>query len=224
VLFNYTRTDAQLVGNGSIESDALRGGVYASVFGGGAYLNAYLGGGHNDYDTRRAGLLGTARGNTTGSEFSAFLAAGYDKRVGSLTIGPVATYHYTSTDTDSFRERGSLAPLRIDSMEGYSSRTNLGARASFNWNLGGMVLVPEIRATWQHEFGDVEQTTDARLAFGGPSFSVNSARVGRDSFQLSTGFALQITPDIAAYAYYDGELGRSNYDAHNIIGGVRANF
>ena len=65
---------------------------------------------------------------------------------------------------------------------------------------------------------------DARFAFGGPSFSVNSARVGRDSFMLTTGFSLQITPDLAAYAYYSGELGRNNYDSHNIMGGVRASF
>ena len=54
--------------------------------------------------------------------------------------------------------------------------------------------------------------------------SVASAKVGRDSLMLSAGFSLQITPSIAAYAYYDGEIGRSNYDANNIVGGVRANF
>lgn len=224
VLFNYTRTDAQLAGNGSIESDAIRGGIYASVFGGGAYLNGYIGAGTVDYDTRRQGLQGTPRGSTDGTEFNAFVSAGYDKKIGGLTIGPIASYQYTSTDVDSFRERGSLAPLRIASMDGNSSRTNLGARASYDWHIGSVVLAPEIRASWQHEFGDVEQTTDARLAFGGPTFSTNSARVGRDSFQLATGFSLQITPDIAAYAFYEGELGRSNYDAHNIVGGVRANF
>ena len=224
VLFNYTRTDASLAGNGSLESDAVRGGIYASVFGGGAYVNAYIGGGYNDYDSRRDGLQGAARGSTEGSEFNAFISAGYDKKIGNLKIGPVASYQYTSTDVDSFRERGSLAPLRIAAMDGESSRTNLGARASFDWHIGSVVLVPEIRATWQHEFGDVEQTTDARFAFGGPSFAVNSARVGRDSFQLTTGFSLQITPDIAAYAFYEGELGRSNYDSHNVMGGVRANF
>ena len=224
VLFNYTRTDAQLTGNGSLESDAVRGGIYASVFGGGAYANAYIGGGYNDYDSRRDGLQGRPRGSTSGTEFTTFLSAGYDKKIGDLKIGPVVSYQYTTTDVDSFRERGSLAPLRIASMSGESSRTNLGARASYDWHIGSVVLVPEIRASWQHEFGDVEQTTDARFAFGGPSFSVNSARVGRDSFQLSSGFSLQITPDIAAYAFYDGELGRSNYDAHNIVGGIRANF
>ena len=223
-LFNYTRTNADLNGNGHIESDAVRGGIYASVFGAGAYLNAYLGGGFNDYDTRRNGLGGTPRGSTDGTEFNALVSAGYDKRVGHLTIGPVASYQYTSTSVDSFRERGSLAPLRVNLNDGESSRTNLGARASYDWHIGGMVLAPEVRASWQHEFGDLEQTINSRFVFGGPGFDVNSARVGRDSFLLSAGFSLQITPALAAYAFYDGELGRQNYDAHNIVGGVRASF
>ena len=187
-------------------------------------MNAYLGGGHNDYDTRRDGVGGTARGSTSGSEFHFLIAGGYDKHVGHFTFGPVLSYQYTDTDVDSFRERGSLAPLRIASAEGSSSRTNLGARATHDLHLGSMILAPEIRASWQHEFGDVEQTIDSRFAFGGPGISVASARVGRDSLLLSAGFSLQITPAFAAYAYYDGELGRSNYDANNIVGGVRASF
>ena len=90
VLFNYTRTDVQLTGNGSIKADAVRGGVYASVFGGGAYLNAYIGGAYNDYDTRRSGLQGRPRGSTDGSEFTSFVSAGYDARAGDFTFGPIA--------------------------------------------------------------------------------------------------------------------------------------
>jgi hypothetical protein len=128
VLFNYTRTEADLTGGGDMNVDAVRGGIYASVFGGGAYLNAYVGGGYFDFDSHRAGLEGRVRGETDGGEFNALVAAGYDWHFGNLTIGPIASYQYTYTSYSSFNEEGSLAPLRIGATNGESSRTNVGLR------------------------------------------------------------------------------------------------
>jgi autotransporter-associated beta strand protein len=224
VLFNYTRTRADFTGGGRLEADSFRGGLYASVFGGGAYLNAFVGGGYNDYDTKRNGLGGDPRGSTDGGEFNALIAAGYDAHFGNLTVGPIASYHYTYAEYDGFREHGSLAPLRIKGTEGESSRTNIGARATYDWHVGSVVISPEVRATWQHEFGDVEQATLARFAFGGPEFNVHSAEVGRDSLMLNAGFAVLFTPRFSAYAYYQGELARDNYDAHNVTVGGRLSF
>src|SRR4030095_12747063 len=194
VLLNYTRTRSDLTGDGRIEADAFRGGLYASVFGGVPYLNAYVGGGYNDYDIKREGLNGIPRGSTEGGEFNALVAAGYDAHFGDLTIGPIASYQYTYINYDGFRENGSLAPLRIASQNAESSRTNVGLRMSYEGRVGSAVVTPEVRATWQHEFGDVEQATDARFDFGGPRFTVYSAEAGRDSLLLKAGFAVQHTP------------------------------
>jgi outer membrane autotransporter protein len=95
---------------------------------------------------------------------------------------------------------------------------------SYNGHVGSAVVTPEVRATWQHEFGDVEQATDARFDFGGPRFTVHSAEVGRDSLVLDAGIAVQFTPTFSAYGYYEGELGRTNYEAHNVIVGGRLSF
>jgi outer membrane autotransporter protein len=95
---------------------------------------------------------------------------------------------------------------------------------SYDAHIGSAVVTPEVRATWQHEFGDVEYATDARFAFGGPGFTVHSAEVGRDSLLLTAGFAVQHTPTFSTYAYYEGELGRTNYEAHNFIVGGRLSF
>jgi autotransporter-associated beta strand protein len=224
VLFNYTRTNGELTGDGDIDVDAVRGGLYASVFGGGAYLNAYVGGGYLDCDTERAGLLGKVRGDTDGGEFNAFVSAGYDAHFGHVTVGPIASYQYTYTSYGSFQEHGSLAPLRIDSANGESSRTNLGLRLSYTRAIGRVIFTPEVRATWQHEFGDSATATSARFSFGGPKFNVHSAEVGEDSALLSAGFSLQFSPTCAAFAYYEGELGRENYDVRNVVVGARVNF
>ena len=224
VLFNYTRTEADLTGGGNMDVDAARGGIYASVFGSGAYLNAYVGGGWFDFDSHRDGLEGRVRGETDGGEFNALVAAGYDAHFGNLTVGPIASYQYTYTGYSSFSEEGSLAPLRISSTEGESSRTNVGLRLSYACPIGSVIFKPEVRATWQHEFGDSATATKARFGFGGPEFNVHSAEVGEDSAVLTGGFSVLFSPTVSAYAFYEGELGRENYEAHNVFVGARVSF
>jgi outer membrane autotransporter protein len=224
VLLNYTGTTADLVDNGRINADAFRGGVYASLFGGGAYVNAYLGGAYSDYDVTRPGLGSFVRGNTNSGDFNALIATGYDVHAGNFTYGPVASFQYTYTGVDSFNETGSLDPLHINSSSGESILTNVGARATYDWHIGSMVLVPEVRATWQHEYSDTFDEISATMLLGSPAFSVTSSPIGRDSLVLNAGFTLRITPDWSAYAFYDGELARANYQANNLLVGFRASF
>jgi outer membrane autotransporter protein len=224
VLLNYTGTEADLTGGGRIDANAFRGGVYASLFGGGAYVNAFAGGAYSSYNVDRQGLNSTVRGNTDGSDFNGLVTTGYDVHAGGFTYGPVASFQYTYTGLNGFNETGSLAPLHIQSGHGDSILSNVGARAAYDWHIGNMVLVPEIRATWQHEYGDDSDAITAEMLLGSPVFRVTGAPIGRDSLVLNAGFTLKITADISAYAFYDGELARTNYQANNVMVGFRTSF
>jgi len=224
VLLNYTGTEADLTNGGRIDANAFRGGVYATLFGGGAYVNAFAGGAYSSYDLDRRGLNSTVRGNTDGSDFNGLVTTGYDVHAGGFTYGPVVSFQYTYTGLNGFNETGSLAPLHIQSGHGDSILTNVGARASYDWHIGSMVLVPEVRATWQHEYGDDSDAITAAMLLGSPVFRVISSPIGRDSLVLNAGFTLKITADISAYAFYDGELARTNYQANNVMLGFRTSF
>ena len=63
-----------------------------------------------------------------------------------MTIGPTATFQYTCLDIDSFRERGSLAPLEIQGRSSESIRSTLGFKATYDLKVGRMLLKPELRA------------------------------------------------------------------------------
>ena len=136
----------------------------------------------------------------------------------------MASFQYTYTSLDAFNERGSLDPLHINAGYGSSLLTNVGMRATYDWHIGSMALVPEVRATWQHEYGDVFDEVSATMLPGGPAFGVTSSPIGRDSLLLNVGFTLRITPEFSAYAFYDGELARANYEANNVMLGFRASF
>lgn len=225
IMAGYAGTGTDLNNGGRVFVNGGKLGLYSTYFTGGFYVDAAVNGGYNSYDLRRAGLEGTARSSTDGGELNVLFATGYDFKVGGFTVGPTASFQYTYLGIDDFEERGSLAPLRFHSQGQDSLRTAFGLKASYDWKVGGVVIRPELRAAWQHEFGDDRYALDSSFNNGnGDLFTVNGPVIGRDSLLLGAGFAILWNERTSTYVYYDGELGRSNYNAHNVSGGVRVSF
>jgi outer membrane autotransporter protein len=222
----YAGSQGDLVDSGRVSADAGKGGIYATYFSDGFYIDAAGGGGYNSYDTRRTALLGDARGSTEGSEWNALVGLGYDWTFGCLKIGPTAIFQYTNVDIDNFTENGSLAPLHFPDQNEDSIRTTVGFRAAYDWKAGrGVIVRPELRAAWQHEYGDRAYPIDSQFASGpGSLFTVHGPRIGRDSALVSAGAAIEWNDRVSTYVYYDGQLARQNYDSHNVNGGIRINF
>jgi outer membrane autotransporter protein len=221
----YAHTNAELVDNGDLDVNGGKVGLYATAFGGGFYADAATIGGFDGYDTDRAALLGNAHGSTDGAEFTALVACGYDWKTGGLSIGPIANFQYTYVDFDGFTENGSLAPLKFNSQNADSIRTSVGLKTSYDWKVGSVLVRPEIRAAWQHEFGDTEYSIVSSFANGaGSSFTVNGPAIGRDSLLIGAGAAVLLNDRVSVYAYYDGELARTNYSSNNVSAGVRVTF
>jgi outer membrane autotransporter protein len=96
---------------------------------------------------------------------------------------------------------------------------------SYDWKLGGLLVKPELRIGWQHEYGDTTLGIQSSFANGaGPDFLVHGPATGRDSLLLSAGVAVQLSERVSTYVYYDGELARTNYQADSVSGGFRIDF
>jgi outer membrane autotransporter protein len=176
------------------------------------------------FDLRTGGVtLGVD--HRIGSNFAIGLLGGYDWKRGGLTVGPTASFQYSWVGVDGFTEHGSLAPLRLDDQHAESKRTALGARAAYDWKVGRVLVRPEVRAAWQHEFGETQYAVASSFANGaGTGFSVTGPAVGHDSLLLGAGVAVLWSERLATYIYYDGEIGRANYESHNVSAGVRLTF
>ncbi len=221
----YAHSTVDLVNDGDIEADSVKLGLFATYHQNGFYLDVAGSGGWNTYDIRRAALLGDAHGETDAAEFNGLIGAGYDWKCGSLRFGPTATFQYTYIDLDNFTEEGSLAPLHFPEQDESSVRSTLGFRLSHDVKMGGAILRPEIRAAWQHEFGEQSHAIQAEFASGaGSDFTVWGPHVGRDSALVSAGASLLWNDRVATYVHYDGQFGRGNYDSNSISGGVRLSF
>lgn len=225
IMGNYANSDASLAGNGSIDVDSYNAALYATVYQNGFYLDALLGAGYNSYDTTRSSLFGNANASPDGWQFDTLVNGGYDLHQGNWTFGVMGSAAYTQVNLNSFTETGSLSPLAYEDQSQESLRSNLGAKISYAAMMGGMKVTPQVRVSWQHEFLDSTQAINSQFIPGTSRlFTVNGPEIGRDSALVSAGLSLQVSPALSVYAYYDGQLGRSNYSSNSVTLGLKYDF
>jgi outer membrane autotransporter protein len=228
---SYSGGRANLVDGGRIDMDGGQAGAYATIYGfkilgSVIHFDAGVSGGWNDYDTWRTGLQNMrVRGSTDGSEFNAFAAYGGDWHFGRLLVGTWSSLQYTNVNVNDFTETGSLAPLHFPDQSEDSIRSSSGLRLAYDASFGRTIFRPEIRAAWEHEYGDQAYPIDARFASGaGGIFTVHGPSIGRDSALVDAGFTVLWNNRVSTYLFYDGNLGRSNYDNNAVSGGLRVSF
>lgn len=221
---DYAHTSTTLTNDGSIDADGAKFGIYATWFRDGFYLNSYLGGGFDNFDTRRAALLGQARGSTSGGEFNTFLSGGYDMHRGPWTFGPIGSFDYAYAGFGAFTENGSLAPLLLKSQSRDSFRTTLGWQGSYSGSFNGFAFTPRASASWQHEYAYSALPIDSQFASGaGPVFRVDGPATARDSALFEAGINFQLKANINAYLNYNAQV-NDTYQSHSITGGVSISY
>jgi outer membrane autotransporter protein len=221
--YSHTWTDLK---PGNVDVDTGRGGLYATYFDPtGWWVNAGVWGGYNSYSTSRQAILGLANGSTNGYEVSTFGDAGYDIHCGNLTFGPVVSMQYTTVHIDSFSEHGSLVPLNVHSDSEDSLRTDAGARVSYTWHAGKMVVIPQVEVDWEHEFkySNLPITVSAPV-LNGATATLTGPNIGHDSLIINAGVGLQINPQISVYIGYQGQQFRGDYEANAVTGTFSLSF
>ena len=88
-----------------------------------------------------------------------------------------------------------------------------------------ILVTPNLRASWQHEYLSSALPIDAQFASGaGSVFTVHGPALGRDNALIDAGINVQWTAALGTYFGYDGQVGRSNYDSHAVICSVHIAF
>jgi outer membrane autotransporter protein len=227
----YSHSTAELVDDGRMNTDGGKMGLYTTYYTNGFYVDAAASGGWNQYDTRRTAFLGQETGSTDGAEFDGMVAVGYDWKKGCWTFGPTASFEYTYAEFNSFTEdtstAASLIPLHFPDQNQSAYRSNLGFRIAHEQVMKpgeGLTVVPELRASWRHDFGSSAYAIDSNFVGCDDVFTVHGPWIGRDSAVVDLGLTAYCTPGLSAYIFYDGQFGRDNYNNNAISGGFRVAF
>jgi outer membrane autotransporter protein len=218
----YANTRASLEGNGYADVNDVKGSLYLTFFEEGWHLEAIAGAGYGAYDTSREALLGKATGETDATDWEFLIGGGYDWRCGSWVFGPQMHFQYTGVDMDGFTEKGSLAPLDIHAKSHDAFRMDMMMHAAYVAKWNNVVITPELRAGWQHNFLDRALSLESQFANGAAGvFSVDGPRIGADAAVLGVGVSVQWNNFISTYLNYDTQLGRQHYELHSVNAGFR---
>jgi outer membrane autotransporter protein len=224
---SYIIGSADLSNGGSIDADGERGQLYAVWCDRGLHFEGMIGGGSTSYDTRRAALGGFAKGSTDGLEWDGLLGGGYDWQSGNWRFGPQAMVQYISANVDGFTEKGSTAPLHIDSQTQDALRSQLGGRLSYRFYVEGTwtFVTPEVSVGWRHEYMDTSIGLDSRLAgVPGNTFTTQGPDLGSDSLVASVGLTIQWKPSISSFISGATQQWSGGYDSYAVNGGWRIAF
>ena len=219
----YANTTTTGRGDGSVGIDTGDISVYATGFNEGYFVNGILGGGSSNYGIRRDSLDGSAHADTSGMNFHALLGGGYSYTNAGFSAGPIVSLRYTSVQIDGFSEKGSLAPLDIFDQSKSSFKSLAGFQVAYAIPAGSVIVKPQAKLQWQHEFSNDNRDIDAAFQSGGP-FTVSGPSLGSDSLVVDLGASVQITPTTAVYGYYSGDIGATNYTSNSVFGGVQLSF
>lgn len=227
----YQGTYSRYSGGSSSTINSALFGLYATYQTGGFYMDAIIGGAYNNYNNSRSiefsTIDRTARSEAESGQFSAYLDAGYDWKVGGFTFGPILSGQYTYTGFAPFDESGAGSlDLAVGRQNANSIRSNVGGRIAYTWNVAeNITIIPEGRLFWQHEYLNGPRNIDATLDGGsGPSFGFETSAPGRDSVFAGAGVSANFGERWMTSFYYNADFGRQDFTNHIISANLTFKF
>ena len=127
----------------------------------------------------------------------------------------------------SFTENGADSlNLRVGQQNYNSLRLNVGGRVAYTWHANERVLlIPEVRMFWQHEFLENPTSINSSLnRGGGPAFTYRTSVAGRDSVFAGAGLNAQIGRHWMIGAYYNVDFASTTSIDHIVSASLGFNF
>jgi uncharacterized protein YhjY with autotransporter beta-barrel domain len=222
-----SRGDSQfLSGSGSIDSEMLQIGGYASWSSGGAFVEAYGGIGKGDLGIRRDAVIDEIQGETDADTIVAGGQIGYLFDLGQVRIGPVAGISYAKAEIDGFTETGDpVLTLNVQDQDIDRLVGSLGVELNADLDIGGSRVAPFLSATVEKELNDDPRTI--RYASTAAPEIVNQWVVTGDDEtygRVSLGANLQITNGLSVQVAGSTTIGQDNGDRSGASVALRLGF
>jgi uncharacterized protein YhjY with autotransporter beta-barrel domain len=193
----------------------------------GWFATARLGLGSSRIETwRRVDFLATeVDGSHRAWDASAALSSGRDFRCRRWTLRPFIDAEYARLTERAYTERGdSGAELAFARRSSDSLLAGVGLAVSTQFDIGRIVLQPEVRARQTREF--LPGTDGLLAAFaGGDTFAAPARRFSRDRTELSAALRAKLGEKLAiAVNYTRTDYGQGADYAHVVSGQLQATF
>ena len=226
----YSYTGARFQGSGgNVQANTWPLTAYVAYLPQSFYAYGSLGYALNLFNLEReigfGGLNRTARSSTTGNQFNAYGEAGYDLKVKRLVVTPVLSLAYSRLWVGGFTEDGAGSlNLQVSPQNARSLQTGVGGKIALPMKRNSVVVVPQVYATYQHEYSNSSRGLDARLSQAGSTFTFQSENPHRNFAVVGANVNILTQKNLKVQLDYNAEVGRGNSAAHYVSAGVRWEF
>ena len=177
------------------------------------YLEGMLSYARKQFDTHRGlafgGLNRIADGDYNANEYAGYVEGGFRFNVLDTDIRPLITLQITHLSMEDYTETGAGAlNLAITPQDITFARGSLGVLLTKEYRIsGGIILKPQGRAHWIHEFSGDEHPVNAWFSEStAEAFTVKGNRPPRDSMALGLGLSAMVKKGLDLYIDYDASL------------------
>lgn len=163
----------------------------------------------------------TNRGETMGYGFSAIVQAGYDLRMGTVTLTPSAKIGYLSGSMQAFKESGAIAPISYSGrlVSTFMAAVELKAQVALSATASAHALIG-----YEAYFGQSGETLKASLADSpGSGFSRKAGKVESPGFLFGLGLSGMIG-SVQTTAEYRGAVSGNGRTQHRGTLSARIGF
>jgi outer membrane autotransporter protein len=226
----YGYTGANLHGSGGgVQNNTWPLNAYVAYLPKSFYAYGSLGYALNLFNLQRdidfGGLSRSAKSSTSGNQFNAYGEAGYDLKAKSLVVTPMVSLAYSSLWVNGFTEGGAGAlDLKVDPQQADSLQTGVGAKVGTVLQRNSVKVVPQIYATYQHEFSNNSRNINASLSQGSNTFAFQTDQSGKNFALLGARVNIFPKNNFSLQIDYNAEVGRDKYTSHTVSAGVRWEF
>ncbi|MCK4509913.1 MAG: autotransporter domain-containing protein, partial [Desulfuromonadales bacterium] len=226
----YFQADLDVDDNqGSGDFDTLSASIYGSYFTDRFYLDGVLSYGQHDYDNHRKYEVFSAprqvHSDHDGTSWSIYGESGYSVNWEEWIVQPFAALHYVYLDEDGFEESGAGAlSLIVKSRSTESLVSDLGARLLRGFETSSGLVMPELSASWNYNFGiDDRMLSSSFAGYPGAEFSIKGREEEESGLILGAGLNFLGKSGVSSSLKYREEF-RDGYTVHGIMGEVRMEF
>jgi outer membrane lipase/esterase len=146
-------------------------------------------------------------GDTSGSNISIALEAGYDVVSGRFTHGPLIGAVFQRVHVDAFTEAGSFTSLSFGEQSRNSAVSELGYRVAFDAG----VFRPFAKAVWNHEMAGTDRLVTAFLTtITAPGYALPAVVFGKDWGTASAGTTMRLSNNMTGLVAVVGQFAQHN--------------
>jgi len=234
--FNYSNSNADFDTGGGFNVDSYSPILYVNYqpFDN-AFASLALGYTRQNQSNNRFAVAGTttqpivATGLTTGklntNQYTLNFLSGYDHPIDTFTIGPRVGVDVRQWEMDSYQESSNTGlELSYNSQYQTSIQSTLGLAASSAHRLKYGVLVPQLSASWVHEYANNSRTINSHFVQAtnsAPNFQFQTENPAQDWAVINLGASFVMQRDVQVFANFLTVQGNRNFESYGGNLGVK---